>query len=158
MITENSVASEPIVINAPAELVWQVLIDFDNYPQWNTFCPQAHAKLEIGSPIEMKVDLGNGLQDQTEYLTRIEPNRVIAWGMANKPDDPIHAVRTQSIEPITHNSCTYNSIDEFSGSAMAPMIAAMGKAVESGFNRCALDLKQHAEQLHQQTAPQDISN
>jgi uncharacterized membrane protein len=39
MITANSVSSEEIVINAPAQVVWDVILDFDNYGLWNTFCP-----------------------------------------------------------------------------------------------------------------------
>lgn len=150
MITDTTVASDEIEIDAPAELVWQVLIDFENYSEWNSFCPQATAKLELGAPINMMVDLGNGLQHQIEYISRIEPNRLIAWSMANKPGDPIQAVRTQTISALSSNRCSYVSIDEFAGSAIKKMIAAMGKPIEQGFNRCAKDLKRYAEQQHNQ--------
>ena len=62
MITENSVASEEIVINAPAEIVWGVLMDFANYELWNSFCPRMKGEPVVGSALEMQVDLGNGLQ------------------------------------------------------------------------------------------------
>ena len=83
-----------------------------------------------------------------EYITLIEPGRAIAWGMENKPGDPIHAVRTQYLTPLGPLRCSYISVDEFSGEAAAAMLELMGKAVENGFNRCAYDLKKVTEARH----------
>ncbi|MBT8138817.1 MAG: SRPBCC domain-containing protein [Gammaproteobacteria bacterium] len=148
MITESAVSSDPIIINAPVEVVWDIIVDFKNYGLWNQFCPEAEADLTLGSPIKMKVDLGNGLQDQLEYISRIEPHVAIAWAMENKPGDPIHAERTQKLERIDANSCRYVSIDEFSGPAVNDMMQAMAKPVEAGFNLCARCLKDYAERVH----------
>jgi uncharacterized protein YndB with AHSA1/START domain len=148
MIGENTVSSDAVVIEAPASLVWQVLVDFPAYGQWNTFCPVAEAELVLDSPIRMQVDLGFGLQEQVEYICRIEPERAIAWRMENRPADPIHALRTQTLEPLGEGRCRYQSMDEFGGPGAAEMMQAMAAAVEAGFNRCAYDLKAHCEALH----------
>lgn len=148
MITENSISSEEIVINAPAELVWEILLDFESYGEWNSFCPVADGEPEVGSALAMQVDLGNGLQKQVEYITNIEPGHSITWSMENKPGDPIHADRTQRITPIDENSCRYISVDEFSGEAVPQMMEAMAEAVERGFNLCAQGLKEQAEDMH----------
>jgi hypothetical protein len=97
----------------------------------------------------MQVDLGMGLQEQVEYLCLLDPPNAIAWRMENKPGDPIHAVRTQSLKAIDDNRCTYVSVDEFSGEQLAPMMEAMAEAVESGFNKCGYGLKAYCEQLYQ---------
>ena len=148
MINENSVASEEITIEAPAELVWEVLLDFENYSQWNVFCPQVTGEPVVGSALHMMVDLGNGLQEQVETVTKVEPFRTIVWSMENKPGDPIHADRIQSITPIDDARCRYNSVDEFSGEAVAMMLEMLGEKVEQGFNRCAQGLKARAESLN----------
>ena len=150
MITEDTVSSDEVEIQAPASLVWEVLVDFEHYGQWNTFCPSAEASLELGSPIRMQVDLGFGLQEQVEYICRIEPESTIAWKMANRPEDPIHAVRTQTLTAIAADRCRYVSVDVFSGPDTADMMQAMAGPVEAGFNRCAYDLKAHCEALYQQ--------
>ena len=150
MITENTVASDEVVINAPVEVVWDILTNFEEYHKWNEFCPKADARLELGSPIVMKVELGFGLQDQTEYITLIEPNKAIAWGMANQPGDPIHAVRTQTLTKLSETSCAYNSLDDFTGSkdeALKEMMNFFAEPVERGFNLCAKGLKEYAEKL-----------
>lgn len=148
MITENSVSSEEIVINAPAQVVWDIILDFDNYGLWNTFCPGMKGKPEVGSPLEMMVDMGNGPQLQVEYVTKIEPIHTVVWSMENKPGDPIHADRMQRVTPIDDSSCRYWSVDDFSGEFAGPMIEQMGKLVEKGFNDCAADLKKRAEALY----------
>jgi hypothetical protein len=147
MITDDTVSSDEIHIAAPVELVWQVLVDFENYEKWNEFCPQCEAELEIGSPIKMQVELGFGLQEQIEYISLIKPFEAIAWGMENKPDDPIKAVRTQYLNKIDELSCSYQSVDVFSGEAVAGMMDLMGKPVEDGFNLCGYGLKAYCEKL-----------
>ena len=148
MITAHSVSSEEIVINAPAEVVWGVILDFANYGLWNTFCPGMKGEAVVGSPLEMQVDLGNGPQLQVEYITKMEPFHTIVWSMENKPGDPIHADRAQYIKRINDKSCRYLSVDEFSGEFAGVMIEQMGKQVEKGFNDCATGLKVRAEALY----------
>lgn len=148
MITDNSVSSDEVEIEAPASLVWEVLTDFARYGEWNTFCPSAEASLELDSPIRMQVDLGFGLQEQVEYICRIEPPHAVAWRMENRPGDPIHAVRTQTITPLAENRCRYVSVDEFSGPGAAEMMQTMAGPVEEGFNCCARDLKARCESLY----------
>ena len=148
MITENSVSSEEIVIHAPAELVWDILMDFSNYGEWNAFCPSVKGTPVIGAALEMQVDLGNGLQRQVEYVTKVEPCHTIVWSMENKAGDPVHADRTQRIIPIDEKSCRYQSIDEFSGEFVPQMMELMAEVVERGFNTCAAGLKERAETLY----------
>ncbi len=149
MITETTVSSDEITINAPVELVWKILLDFDKYPDWNSFCPSIkNDSLEMGSPVEMMVDLGHGPSPQVEYICRVEPEECIAWAMTNKPEDPVHAVRSQYLKRINASSCSYITVDEFGGPEVSAMMDAFASAVEKGFNQCALDLKARAEQLH----------
>ena len=119
---------------------------------WNSFCPKMKGEPVVGSALEMQVDLGNGLQEQVEYVTRLEPFHTIVWSMENKPGDPIHADRIQRITPIDEVSCRYLSVDEFSGEFAGPMIEQLGAQVEQGFNACAAGLKERAESLHKSTA------
>lgn len=145
MISENTVSSDELTIEAPAEVVWSVLVDFPRYHEWNDFCPAIETELVLGAQVEMQVDLGHGPQAQVEYMSRIEPNRAIAWAMKNEPGDPVHAERTQTIEPLGPGRCRYLSIDVFSGPAVAPMLKAFGEVIERGFNRAAQGLKAEAE-------------
>jgi hypothetical protein len=149
MITDSLVSSDAITIHAPAAFIWDILVDFENYHLWNRFCPEIRASLELNSPVEMMVDLGQGPQPQTEFMCIIEPPNKIAWRMENRPDDPVHATRIQTLAPLDEASCQYLSVDEFSGPACKDMLEAFGQAIETGFNLCATNLKAYAEQQYQ---------
>ena len=150
MISQNTVSSDKVEIAAPAALVWEVLVDFDSYGKWNSFCPSIEAQLVLDTPVKMQVELGFGLQEQVETMCRIDPGEAIAWRMENKPGDAIHAVRTQSLEVLDEGRCTYISVDEFAGEAAQGMMELMAKPVEDGFNSCAYGLKEYCEQLYSQ--------
>ncbi len=145
-----TVSSDTVTIAAPAQLVWEVLIDFPRYQEWNQFCPSIEASLELGSPVVMKVDLGQGLQDQVEYITYLDAPRKITWSMENRPGDPIHADRSQVVEAVDDQHCTYVTYDVFSGEAVQQMVEMLGGPVEQGFNLCAQNLKARAEALFAQ--------
>jgi uncharacterized protein YndB with AHSA1/START domain len=145
LIDQDTVSSEEVVIEASVEFVWAVLTDFENYAAWNTFCPSCEAELVLGAPVKMQVDLGFGLQEQIEFMCRIDPLEAIAWRMANEPGDAIHAVRTQHLKKLGDARCSYVSSDTFSGEAAPQMMELMAKPVEDGFNRCAIDLKNYCE-------------
>lgn len=53
------VESEPVVIDAPAESVWNIILDAGHYPDWNPFTPRIDTDFVPGSPIHMHVPLGS---------------------------------------------------------------------------------------------------
>ena len=65
--------------------------------------------------------------------------------MKNEPGDPVHACRTQRLTKVTDTSCTYYTIDDFSGEFVPAMLENFGVHIEAGFNLCAKGLKRHAE-------------
>ncbi len=148
MITASSVSSELLTIQAPREVVWSILVDFENYALWNDFCPKIDGKLELGEAVTMQVDLGFGLQKNVEYITKIEPCHTLVWSMENNPGDPIHADRYQILVSLDEERCTYETVDYFSGDGVSLMIGQMGQQIEAGFNQCAQGLKLRAEDLH----------
>ena len=156
MITASSVSSELITIQSPSKVVWNILVDFENYALWNDFCPKIDGKLELGEAVTMQVDLGFGLQKNVEYITKIEPYHTLVWSMENNPGDPIHADRYQSLVSLDEKRCTYETVDYFSGDGVALMIEQMGQQIEAGFNQCARGLKSRAEDLYRQIKSGDI--
>jgi len=164
MISKDEISSDLIHIDAPSEVVWKILVDFKNYGRWNDFCTQAEAKLEVGSPVSMIIDLGLGPMEWLEYITLIEPNKAIAWGLENRPGDSFNALRTQSLLELSNNRCSYISVDKFWGAdvtlnfpdldtALAHQLGYTGElsiasGIEKGFNSCALGLKRYAEKLY----------
>src|SRR5216683_3317082 len=42
-------------VDAPASLVWRILIDFAAYPEWNPFIRRINGKLEVGARLEVTI-------------------------------------------------------------------------------------------------------
>ena len=43
-----------IIINVPVEKVWEALVDFQKYDQWNQFIPSVDGELALGSVLKVK--------------------------------------------------------------------------------------------------------
>ncbi|MGH3339218.1 MAG: SRPBCC family protein, partial [Propionibacteriaceae bacterium] len=44
-----------IDIAAPADMVWEVLVDFAAFPVWNPFITQAEGQLEVGGRLTLRM-------------------------------------------------------------------------------------------------------
>jgi hypothetical protein len=75
-----------LFISAPPEKVWEVLMDFDNYPNWNPFVFYIEGEKIKGGKLEIKVNSPDGAAkvfDFTVYINAFEEDRFLAW--AGKP-------------------------------------------------------------------------
>ena len=146
-------ASSPVEINASAEAVWSVLIDLDSYGEWNPFTPKIESQLIVGSPVDLHVRLrersatDEKLYTRREWVTAVEKPRKLAWGTKVLFPFLLHAEKEQLITPIDQHSCSYDTIDKFSG-LLYPIIALLyKKRIERGFDETAAALKERCEGL-----------
>lgn len=147
---ENIVTSHTVEINAPARVVWEVLIDLDNYHQWNSFCPHIQCGLQIGDEVHMQVrnpDTGETVA-VFEYLVACDPERLLSWEQRPVPENMDAARRDQYITTIDADRCTYFTTDIFLGLNQDTIMREHGAWVKIAFDQVALDLKHRAEALH----------
>ena len=147
---ENIVTSHTVEIDAPARVVWEVLIDLDNYHQWNSFCPSIQCSLQIGDPVHMQVltpDTGETVP-VFEYLVACDPEQLLSWEQRPVPENMDAARRDQYITAIDTNRCRYFTTDIFLGLNQDTIMREHGAWVKTGFDQMALDLKRRAEELH----------
>lgn len=135
-----------VEIDAPVEIVWQVLVDFDSYPRWNLFTPSIACDGKLGSPVVMSVRFaGAKPMTQTEILNVFEPPRRLAWGMHMGSPLLLVANRYQTLEALGPERTRYRSIDYVSG-LLAPLVRALyGEAMRAGFALAGEGLKREAE-------------
>jgi hypothetical protein len=145
----NVVCSE-IEIDAPASVVWAILVDLPRYGEWNPFCVKAESTLEIGAPITMT--LTNFWNDQLavniEYVCANEPEKLLSWGLKHTPAWPYEARRDQIVTPRGGDRCSYMSRNEFYGDTGVHIKRFCGDWVKVAFDRTALALKARAEAMH----------
>ena len=68
------------VIDAPVERIWQVLMDFDSYPQWNPFIRSIRGKPVAGSRLEVELGApGTRPMRFRPTVMAVVPNREFRW-------------------------------------------------------------------------------
>ena len=139
------VASDPVEIEAPAERVWDILVDFERYGEWNPFTTRVEATLEIGAPVMLHVRLGRLKRKQPERIETVEPPHLLAWGVTMGARFLLVARREQHIETLGETRCRYFTTDETRG-LLTPLVALLfGRLIRQGFNDLAAALKARAE-------------
>ena len=144
------VASDRVVINAPRERVWSVLIDFDGYGAWNPFCVEARGHLAVGEPLAMKLKnylVPGEFFDNVEIITEIDPPRLIAWSAPWVDEWPYPARRDQFVEAEGSDRCVYHSTDAFLGPHGIHVMRFAGPWVKRAFDDTAYALKAYVESL-----------
>ncbi|WP_449469286.1 SRPBCC domain-containing protein [Sphingobium chungangianum] len=147
----NVVSSDKVTIEAPAGIVWEILVDLDRYGEWNPFCVKAASTLEIGAPVHMSlVNYPNpgALLVNCEYVCAFEPERRLAWEAPWHEAWPYAARRDQMIEPVEGGNCRYWSTDAFLGENGVHVMRFCGPWVKRAFDDTARALKARAEAFH----------
>ena len=153
--------SASIVIDAPLDVVWRVMLDTARYGEWNPFVERVEspAPPTVGDPIVLHVRWANGRTARSpERITAIEPPTTDAAGTTSAllsyryegvPSrlGLVRGVRHQRLTQRPGGPTTYDTVEEFAG----PLVRFAGpERVADGFRRHAEALKQEAERLSRQ--------
>jgi hypothetical protein len=143
------VVSQRVEINAPASVVWGILIDLARYGEWNPFCVEAQSTLEMGAPVVMKLknytEPGESYFPNCEYVCAFEPEKLLSWQLPHNDEWPYPARRDQIIEALGPDRCAYHSTDAFLGPNGIHVMRFAGPWVKRAFDDTAYALKARAE-------------
>ncbi|MFE0026718.1 SRPBCC family protein [Amycolatopsis sp. NPDC059021] len=143
------VESVTVEIGAPAEFVWDVLIDYPRYPEWNPYTVKVETTLRLGDPIDLSLpnrDGSAGTFVNREYIRVVDPPRHLRYDTGEELPG-IFAFRDQWIEPLGPARCSYRTTDTFSGKYAEAVLEQTGQWVKDGFDAVARALKTRAEDL-----------
>ncbi|PXX64211.1 uncharacterized protein YndB with AHSA1/START domain [Nocardia tenerifensis] len=134
-------------IDAPAELVWQVITDFDRYGEWNPFVSECRSSLVPGEPIDMLVHLGSRPRRQREYIRSHTPGRELSYAMKPVPFGALHSLRSHTVTPLDDDRTRYESHFELDGWLHPLVVALLGKHLRRGFAGMTAGVEERAESL-----------
>ena len=154
-MNDLQVRTEPIRIDAPVGLVWEVLTDVERYGEWNPFTPQARTDFRVGSHAHLLVRMGPAEVRITETVSAFEAPRLIAWGKAFGARWLLAAMREQHLEPASETSCFYHNTDRLTG-VLAPLVLlCFGGFMRAGFTDVGKGLKRRSEALYKSSKPRE---
>lgn len=122
-------------INAPAEAVFKLLTDAQNFPKWNSTVISIDGEIAVGKSIALKSTLDPKRVFKLK-VKELEPGRKLVWGDAM-------GQRTYSL--VEKNGVTEFEMREKIGGPLFPLFAKMIPSFDASFNQFAADLKKAAE-------------
>lgn len=143
------VIDKTVEINAPAEVVWEVITDFASYSEWNPFIVECKSTLKPGDPIDLKVKLFSFAQPQREWVKEFVPGRRFAYTMKAVPLGTLSSQRSHDLMPAGDKT-RYQSYFHLDGWLMPVVRAIMGSRIARGFEGMTNGIKTRSEHLWQQ--------
>jgi hypothetical protein len=147
-IPDNVIAAE-IEIDAPAGFVWDILVDYPRYPQWNPFTVKVDTTLAINSPIDLTLPSPDGSGDtfvNREFIRIVKAPHHLRYDTGTEIPG-IFAFRDQWIDELTPTTCRYRTTDTMTGEHAPWVLKTQGPWVRAGFEAAAKALKLRAEKL-----------
>ena len=144
------IESVTVEVDAPQALVWEVLVDYARYPEWNPYTVRVDTRLEVGADVHLHLpspDKPGETMVTTEVMRVIDAPHHLQYDTAeNLPG--IFAVRDQWVEDLGGGRSSYRTTDVFSGEYAKAAYEMTGDWVKQGFDAVAHALKARAEALH----------
>ena len=145
------VESVAVEIGAPQEFVWDVLLDYPRYSEWNPYTVRVESTCRLGDAVDLYLaDLLNPgeIMHTREWVCLVDPPRQFAYEMHPTPELDVHARRDQYVEETGPDACRYWTTDVFTGPLAALVMKHSGQWVKDGFDAVAHALKARTESLY----------
>ena len=134
-------------INAPRDLVWDVITDTAQYPQWNPFITDCETTFEVGSPIVMKVRLLPGRTiTQTETVRENIPGELIEYGV-DASGLLLRSSRKHVLTELSPEQTRYESVFILEGLVQPLVRLTLGKHLRRGFREMSSGIAMRSEEL-----------
>ena len=134
-----------IEIEATPERVWEILTDFDAYPEWNPFIQAIEGEAAPGSKLEVRIEPPGGrAMSFKPIVLEAAPRQELRWlGRVLVPGlfDGEHSLR---IEPVDDSRVRFVQAERFTG-VLVPLFGKSLAKTERGFTAMNEALKRRAE-------------
>jgi hypothetical protein len=135
-----------IEINASAERVWSLLMDFPSYPRWNPFIRSIEGNPMVGQSLNVLIQPpGSKAMRFRPTVLKVEPNREFPWkGKLLVPGlfDGEHYFK---LEPKPGGGLVFRQGEVFSGLLVPLLRRSLDGATRQGFIAMNEALRREAE-------------
>jgi hypothetical protein len=141
-----------IMIDAPAEKVWSIVVDFESYSRWNSFTPRITLRnIELARGAEFDLDCRMTedllLENEHEAILEVDARSFrLCMGTSRTRGRPgIRSFRWQICEVLADERTRFVNYEEFHG-PLAPLVHLLyAKKLRSAFQSYCVTLKEYAE-------------
>ena len=137
-----------IEIGASADQVWDVLVDFPTYGEWNPALPAISGNLAVGETFAMTLGLpGRPSLDVTAVIQTLEEGRGFTWKGNLLSDRMFQGHREFAVSPLGPNRSSFHHVARLTGPLVRPFLLFMDKATAAGHVDFDTAIKARAETL-----------
>ena len=141
--------SSEIVIEAPADRVWQVLTDFAKFPEWNPFIKKMSGEPRTGAKLEVRIEPPGGrAMTFKPKMVNVETNREMCWLGKLWIPGLFNGEHCFTIEAFDEKGVRFVQHEKFTGLLVPFMARSLDRDTKSGFEAMNRALKERAEQAY----------
>jgi len=134
-----------IEINAPAEKVWAILVDFPNYEAWNPLTVKVKGEAKVDEVVKLHVQLGGQRMVRSHVISRVDENEALCWTIRTRQPWLMRGERCQTITPLDDGRCRYSNDERVEGlSSLIVGLFFSGK-IRGSLEQVGEQLKERAE-------------
>jgi len=141
-------------IQAPAKVVWNVLMDFKSYPDWNPFVKEINGSPSVGQSLKVKIFNGKKDFNFQPMVLVVEPETEFRWKgkmWFKGIFDGEHYFQLRETKQQNGNVTTHLTHGEnFSGLLAGILMKQIGESTETGFQNMNEALKSRSENIFAQ--------
>ena len=134
-----------VEIDAPAERVWQIVIDFAQYSDWNPFIVRAAGEPRVGERLDITIAAPD--MKPVSFRPRVldvEPGRLIRWKGEFKLPGLFDGRHALIVDPLDHGRSRFTTHEDVTG-ILLPFAVTVMTASQKGFELMARALRERAE-------------
>ena len=134
-----------IGVQAPAEVIWESLIDVEGWEAWNPLYPRAAGMVRIGNTLSLDLALpGQSAQAITPTILDWAPEDHVHWTTKSQYG-LMKTIRYLELEPLSETGCIFSNGEIYDG-YLGPRVANRNRrALRAGFAAMGEALQQRAE-------------
>lgn len=134
-----------ITINAPIQVVWNILLNFEAYPSWNPFITRIHGQATLGATLETTL-INNGKENHFKpQITALDPYQSFEW-LGKLPLGMFNGKHYFRLEKIDDQTTQLIHGEQFSGWLASLILYFIKAETVRGFEAMNKALKNRAEQ------------
>lgn len=134
-----------ILINTDITKVWDVLMNFDNYPKWNPFITSISGEPKLGSRLTVSINPpgGKGMTFKPNILT-LEANKEFRWKGKLGINGIFDGEHYFILESVNKDITKFIHGEKFSG-LLVPFVRKMLDKTQKGFQLMNESIKKECE-------------
>jgi len=129
-------------IDAPAQAVWDVLVDVASWPAWNGTVQRVVGEVAVGARVTVFVSQSPGRAFPVR-ITELESPRRMVWA-GGMPFGLFKGIRVFEVSPLSADASAFSMRERYEG-LLTPLIGRSIPDLQPSFDEFAQCLKRRAE-------------